>query len=77
MPGSEEFIQSAVQALEAGWVTQRKQVLKKFAFKWNTVALGFENECIFLSDDDREHQNDAIGAMSTFPFANLAFQYRQ
>lgn len=36
-------------------VIQRTQVLEKFPLKWNTVALGFENECIFLSDHDREH----------------------
>lgn len=48
MPGSEEFIQSAVHALEAGgfavWV------------KRGAGALGLENECIFLSDHDREHK---------------------
>jgi hypothetical protein len=42
MPGSEEFVQSAVRALEAGGLV-------------DTVALGFENERIFLSDHDREH----------------------
>jgi hypothetical protein len=26
-----------------------------FPFKWQTVALGVENECIFFSDHDREH----------------------
>jgi hypothetical protein len=36
-------------------VIQRNQILEKFPLKWNTVALGFENECIFLSDHDREH----------------------
>ena len=72
MPGSEEFIQSAVHALEAGgfavwvivkgeykdWATviQRNQILEQFPLKWNTVALGLENECIFLSDHDREHK---------------------
>jgi hypothetical protein len=34
---------------------QRNQVLEKFPLKWNTVALGLDNECIFLSDHDREH----------------------
>ena len=72
MPGSEEFVQSAVHALEAGgfavwvivkgeykdWATviQRNQILEQFPLKWNTVALGLENECIFLSDHDREHK---------------------
>jgi hypothetical protein len=72
MPGSEEFIQTAVHALEAGgfavwvivkgeykdWATviQRNQILEQFPLKWNTVALGLENECIFLSDHDREHK---------------------
>lgn len=36
-------------------VIQRNQVLEKFPLRWNTIALGFENECIFLSDHDREH----------------------
>jgi hypothetical protein len=72
MPGSEEFIRSAVHALEAGafavwvivkgeykdWATviQRNQILEQFPLKWNTVALGLENECIFLSAHDREHK---------------------
>ena len=36
-------------------VIQRTQILEKFPLKWNTIALGVENECIFLSDHDREH----------------------
>ena len=36
-------------------VIQRNQLLEKFPLKWNTVSLGLENECIFLSDHDREH----------------------
>ena len=36
-------------------VIQRNQLLEKFPLKWNTVVLGFENECIFLSDHEREH----------------------
>jgi hypothetical protein len=32
----------------------RNMNLEKFALKWGTL-LGFENECIFLSDHDREH----------------------
>jgi hypothetical protein len=39
-----------------GTVIQRNQVLEKFPLKWNTIALGVDNECIFLSDHDREHQ---------------------
>jgi hypothetical protein len=35
---------------------QRNQILEKFPLRWNTIALGFESECIFLSDRDREHQ---------------------
>ena len=35
---------------------QRNQILEKFPLRWNTIALGFESECIFLSDHDREHQ---------------------
>jgi hypothetical protein len=40
---------------EWAMVIQRTQILEKFPLKWNTIALGFENECIFLSDHDREH----------------------
>jgi hypothetical protein len=36
-------------------VIQGNQVLEKFPLKWNTVALSFDNECIFLSDHDRAH----------------------
>ena len=36
-------------------VIQGNQVVEKFPLKWNTVAFGFDNECIFLSDHDREH----------------------
>jgi hypothetical protein len=35
-------------------VIQGNQVLEKFPLKWNTVVFGFDNECIFLSDHDRE-----------------------
>jgi len=35
-------------------VIQRTQMLEKFPLKWNTVALGLDNECIFLSDHNRE-----------------------
>jgi len=37
-------------------VIQRTQVLEKFPLKWNSVSLGLDNECIFLSDHDREHR---------------------
>ena len=36
-------------------VILRKQILETFPLKWNTVALGIESECVFLSDHDREH----------------------
>jgi hypothetical protein len=32
----------------------RSMSLEKFPLKWGTL-LGLENECIFLSDHDREH----------------------
>jgi dolichyl-phosphate-mannose-protein mannosyltransferase len=36
-------------------VILRTQILGNFPLKWNTVSLGLDNECIFLSDHDREH----------------------
>ena len=33
---------------------ERTQVLESFPLKWNTTALGLDNECIFLSDHDRQ-----------------------
>jgi hypothetical protein len=33
----------------------RYHPLDKFPLQWESAALGLENECIFLSDHDREH----------------------
>jgi hypothetical protein len=37
-------------------VIERTQMLETFPLKWNTTALGLDNECIFMSDHDREHR---------------------
>ena len=55
--GTENKLRDIVRGDYKEWalVIQRNQILEKFPLKWNTVALGLENECIFLSDHDREH----------------------
>ena len=56
--GTDNKFRDIVKGEYKDWamLIQRSQVLETFPLKWNTVALGFENECIFLSDHDREHQ---------------------
>jgi hypothetical protein len=55
--GTDNKFRDIVKGEYRDWsaLIQRTQVLEKFPLKWNTVALGLENECIFLSDHDREH----------------------
>ncbi|PYK32190.1 MAG: hypothetical protein DME57_00795 [Verrucomicrobia bacterium] len=55
--GTDDTFRDIVKGDYKDWaaVIQRTQVLEKFPLKWNTVVLGVENECIFLSDHDREH----------------------
>jgi hypothetical protein len=55
--GTENKFRDIVKGEYKDWalVIQRNQELEKFPLKWNTVALGIENECIFLSDYNREH----------------------
>jgi hypothetical protein len=36
-------------------IIERAGVPDQFPLRWATLALGVENECIFLSDHDREH----------------------
>jgi hypothetical protein len=57
LSGTDNKFRDIVKGEYRDWalVIQRNQLLEKFPLKWNTVALGFENECIFLSDHDREH----------------------
>ncbi|HEY6071548.1 MAG TPA: glycosyltransferase family 39 protein [Chthoniobacterales bacterium] len=56
--GTDAKLRDIVKGEYKDWATviQRNQVLEKFPLKWNTVSLGLENECIFLSDHDREHK---------------------
>lgn len=59
--GTENKLRDIVKGEYKDWalVIQRNQILEKFPLQWNTVGLGFDNECIFLSDHDREHQTPA------------------
>jgi hypothetical protein len=53
--GTDSKFREIVKGEYKNWATviQRTQVLEKFPLKWNTVGLGLDNECIFLSDHDR------------------------
>jgi hypothetical protein len=53
--GTDNKFRDVVKGEYKNWsaVIQRTQMLEKFPMKWNTVALGLDNECIFLSDHDR------------------------
>lgn len=55
--GTDNKFRDIVKGEYRDWslVIQRNQVLETFPLKWNTVTLGLDNECIFLSDRDREH----------------------
>jgi hypothetical protein len=59
--GTDNKLRDIVKGDYRDWapVIQRAQVLDKFPLRWNTVALGIDNECIFLSDHDREHATPA------------------
>lgn len=54
--GTDNKLRDIVRGEYKDWapVIQRTQILEKFPLKWNTVALGLDNECIFLSDHNRE-----------------------
>jgi hypothetical protein len=54
--GTDNKLRDIIKGEYKDWalVIQRNQILGTFPLKWNTVALGFENECIFLSDRDRQ-----------------------
>jgi hypothetical protein len=60
--GTENRLRDIAKGEHRDWATviQRNLIREKFPLKWNTIALGFENECIFLSDHDREHQPTAL-----------------
>ena len=53
--GTDNKFREIVRGEYKDWsaVIQRTQILEKFPLKWNTVALGLDNECIFLSDHNR------------------------
>ena len=54
--GTDNKLRDIVKGEYKDWsaVIQRTQVLEKFPLKWNTVVLGLDNECIFLSDHNRD-----------------------
>lgn len=54
--GTENKLHDIVRGEYKDWapVIQRTQILEKFPLKWNSVAIGLDNECIFLSDHNRE-----------------------
>jgi hypothetical protein len=58
--GTDNKLRDIVRGEYKDWaqVIQRTQILEKFPLKWNTVALGLDNECIFLSDHNREKPMD-------------------
>src|ERR1700719_695563 len=53
--GTDNTFRDIVKGEYKDWaqVIQRTQILEKFPVKWSTVALGLDNECIFLSDHNR------------------------
>ena len=57
--GTDNKLRDIVRGEYKDWasVIQRTQILEKFPLKWNTVALGLDNECIFLSDYDRTQRS--------------------
>ena len=57
--GTDNKLRDIVKGEYKDWsaVIQRTQQLETFPLKWNTVALGLDNECIFLSDRDRSLQH--------------------
>jgi hypothetical protein len=61
LSGTDNKFRDIVRGEYKDWSTviQRTQILDKFPLKWNTVALGIDNECLFLSDHDREHEQHA------------------
>jgi hypothetical protein len=54
--GTDNQLRDIVKGEYKDWapVIQRTQLLEKFPLQWNTVALGLDNECLFLSDYNRE-----------------------
>jgi len=56
--GTDNRLRDVVKGDYKEWaaVILRNQVLERFPLKWNTVALGVENECIFMSDHNRDQK---------------------
>ncbi|HST30046.1 MAG TPA: glycosyltransferase family 39 protein [Chthoniobacterales bacterium] len=58
--GTDNKLRDIVRGEYKDWapVIQRTQILERFPLKWNTVVLGLDNECLFLSDHNREKPVD-------------------
>ncbi len=56
--GTDNKFRDIVKGEYKNWaaVILRSQQIEQFPLRWNTVALGLENECVFFSDHDREHE---------------------
>lgn len=54
--GTDNKLHDIIRGEYKDWapVIQRTQILEQFPLKWNTAALGLDNECIFLSDHNRD-----------------------
>ena len=75
--GTENKLRDIVRGEYKDWapVIQRTQVLEKFPLKWNSVALGLDNECIFLSDHNRnEAPPQSLATLSRLRTGIRAFQ---
>ena len=55
--GTENKFGDIIKGEYRGWAALigRYRMPDDFPLKWQSVALGLENECVFFSDHDREH----------------------
>jgi len=59
--GTDNQLRDVIKGEYREWspLIARYGMLNDFPLKWQSVALGFENECIFFSDHDRQHASPA------------------
>src|ERR1043166_4153095 len=62
--GTENKLRDIVKGEYREWtaIITRNPELARFPLKWYRGALGFENECIFFSDHDRQHASASLSA---------------